>query len=176
MGNKKRQQARRQNRQRRQERKKTTLRQRIEKHISAKMNERPCGECQACCTVMAVEQISKPLGQRCPHQCDSGCAIYESRPEPCQEFNCCWRYGLGNEAERPDKNGIVFDVTRMGSSIPQALVAREVWPGAFEQSQEFLDRLTANGHLIILVRGDRRTAIGPPQLVACVQKAIETTG
>ena len=168
MGNKKRQQVRRQNRQRRKERKKTSPQQNIEKNITTAMKERSCNECQACCTVMAVEQISKPLGERCPHQCDSGCAIYDSRPEPCQEFNCCWRYGLGNADERPDKSGIVFDVTRQGSS----LVAREAWPGAFEQSQAFLDRLTANGHLIILVRGDRRTAIGPPELVALVQKAI----
>ncbi len=172
MGNKIRQQVRRQARARRKERKK---RQHIEQQkISVK--QRPCNECTACCTVMAVEQISKPIGEPCPHLCRHGCEIYESRPAACQGFNCCWRYGLGNDDERPDKSGIVFDITRHSSSIPQALVAREVWPGAFEQSQAFLDRLTSNGHLIILVRGDRRTAIGPPVLVALVQKAIANHG
>jgi hypothetical protein len=172
VGNKVRQQTRRQNRERRKERKKLTVRQRIDKQLSVAMKERPCDECTACCTVMAVEEISKPLGEPCQHLCN-GCSIYESRPQPCREFNCCWRYGLGNDSERPDKSGIVFDVTRHNQNIPQALIAREVWPGAFEQSQAFLDRLASNGHLIILVRGGRRTAIGPPQLVALVQKAIE---
>lgn len=172
MGNKVRQLARRQARKRRQERRLTKREQRVDKQISSSLKHRHCNQCQACCTVMAVKEIDKPLGEPCKHLCEKGCSIYEDRPEPCREFNCCWRMGLGETNERPDLIGIVFDVTSPNPVTPQGLVAREVWPGAFKEQQLMLQRLVSQGHLIFLIKGDRRTAMGPPHLLAQVQHIV----
>lgn len=71
---------------------------------------RGCGDCTVCCVVPAIdhEEIQKHAGVRCPHA-GQGCAIYETRPTPCREFFCAWRFiaGLGDEW-RPDRSGILL--------------------------------------------------------------------
>jgi hypothetical protein len=142
------------------------------KQMEAAMAQRPCGDCTACCTVMAVDEIDKPLGVECQHVCASGCSVYATRPAGCRDFNCIWRYGLLGAAHRPDKLGIVFDVSR---AAVKTLLARQVWPGAFEQAAELLDRLVSEGHVNVLVddsAGTRRV-IGPPDQVAAVQRMVD---
>jgi hypothetical protein len=81
---------------------------------------RECGECQACCTLMGVRergklsdgsryQLDKPMGERCAHQCASGCAIHneERLPISCRIFECEWLHGKFREEERPDRSGLV---------------------------------------------------------------------
>ncbi len=45
----------------------------------------------------------------CFNQCASGCAAYETRPDDCRIYACAWLSGWGEEDDRPDKLGIVFD-------------------------------------------------------------------
>ena len=45
------------------------------------VNFRSCGDCQACCTVVGVQELSKPHWTRCRHQCGVGCAITKSAPD-----------------------------------------------------------------------------------------------
>lgn len=77
------------------------------------MTARSCGECQACCEAIGVyfakDDFEKPPFQRCEHQCEAGCAIYENRPRPCRVFNCTWILGWGREQDRPDKLGLVIE-------------------------------------------------------------------
>jgi len=93
---------------------------------------RSCGECSACCTVLAVNAIGKPADTACPNECN-GCAIYESRPAGCRSYRCAWLDGELSHDDRPDGLGLVAD---SGSSNvfgsmwgPRARVARELWPG-----------------------------------------------
>lgn len=72
---------------------------------------RQCGECQACCEVEAVETVKKPMFARCEHQCALGCGIYESRPAECRNFQCLWLQGHFGKHHRPDKCGIMLDIS-----------------------------------------------------------------
>ena len=94
---------------------------------------RVCGECTACCTIMAVAELNKANYQPCPHNCGS-CAIYDSRPRNCRSWCCSWLLGRieGDEQRRPDKLGLMF--TREKLAGKPITVAFEVWPGAGSES------------------------------------------
>lgn len=68
---------------------------------------RKCGECQFCCTALAIDDpnLFKYGAERCQHQCAYGCAIYQRRPMDCREFECLWLVGFGSDDERPDRVG-----------------------------------------------------------------------
>lgn len=71
--------------------------------------DRTCGDCQACCTYLPVSEVDSKALEPCQHQSDAGCAIYETRPEPCQGYSCMWLYGYGADADRPDRSGVLVD-------------------------------------------------------------------
>lgn len=77
-----------------------------------KMSEgRECGECQACCNLVAVEQLRKPYGVNCEHQCSAGCGIYQNRPGVCRVFACGWKLRPDMPPElRPEKCGLMLAV------------------------------------------------------------------
>src|SRR5580698_7880286 len=53
---------------------------------------RECGSCTLCCKVYHVAEIDKVAGKWCQHcKPGSGCAIHDSLPKQCAEFNCLWR-------------------------------------------------------------------------------------
>jgi hypothetical protein len=112
--------------------------------------DRVCGECTACCTVMAVGALYKASYRRCSH--DSGCcAVYASRPKPCRAWCCSWLLGRieGDERQRPDKLGLMFTLEPLtGKAIT---VAYEVWPGAGKQSDnEYLLRTMSQQMPVVL--------------------------
>lgn len=83
-----------------------------------------CGACQACCTIMRVND--KPARERCPHQCATGCAIYDMRPTVCREWSCMWLYTQGDavagvkpmpSALRPDRSGVVLEPNNAGNIV-----------------------------------------------------------
>lgn len=57
----------------------------------------PCGECNACCTILSVMELKKPYCSTCEHILPSPenpqhtCGIYSSRPESCKSYSCLWR-------------------------------------------------------------------------------------
>jgi hypothetical protein len=128
------------------------------------ITQRKCGDCKACCTVMSIDAVDSPCGEACKHLTESGCGIYKRRPEACQTWNCLWKMGLLLLDERPDKCGLVLDVTRGGPM--QALVVREVWEGALEQAQGTLERLASEGHVLYIISGESRKVMGPPEKLA----------
>ena len=111
---------------------------------------------------MAVTEIEKPPYKSCAHECPTGCAIYEKRPEPCAGYFCLWLFegrpdligdskkiigqpdaefrSILKEEERPDKSGLLFEasgINRAESNFEKAtslsfLTVRETKPGAFE--------------------------------------------
>lgn len=67
-----------------------------------------CGACTACCTVLPIAVIGKPINTPCQY-CDKGCSIYEGRPKTCAEFECAYYQGKElSEKLRPDNCGIIF--------------------------------------------------------------------
>lgn len=101
---------------------------------------RSCGDCQACCEVIAIKGDNvvpeKRNYTRCPQQCAEGCAIYSSRPVECRFYECVWREGvLTDEEARPDKLGVILD-TRITNELGyHVVVFWEVWPGALKQEK-----------------------------------------
>lgn len=149
-----------------------TTDEKIKAEIAKGIASRSCGECTACCTGMAVTEINKPVETPCEHLKAGGCGIYETRPQSCQDFHCLWRIGFGRVMERPDRVGYFLDVTR-GEVKPQAMIAREARPGAFDSAsvRAHVGKL-ADKHAVILVRGDERKLIGPERLVAQLKAKI----
>ena len=96
---------------------------------------RTCGDCTACCTVLAVEELRKPMRWACEHVACDGCRAYEARPQACRDFNCLWLRGAisGDESRRPDNLGVLFDFFHSSASNDSRFVAFELWNGAFDE-------------------------------------------
>lgn len=143
------------------------------------LKKRDCGACDACCTLLEISELDKPAGKPCHNLSDAeevvGCCNYDSRPEGCRNWNCSWRMGLGHKAERPDKIGLMFDVTRGAAKFP-ALVVRETREGAYEEpeAQEMLKRLVEEGNMMILMKdGGARRVYGPADKLAEIRQLAE---
>ncbi len=128
---------------------------------------RRCSSCTACCTVLGVEEIAKQEGVRCGKLTAAGCSIYDDRPGQCRDFECVWLQDaegrFTRNMERPDLSGVLLHLT---AGEPQAIVARPVRKGAFQESaaDELLARLARRAPLIIVGEGERRL-VGPAELV-----------
>ncbi len=82
---------------------------------------RECGDCTACCDGWLKSTIygheMKP-GIRCHFVRDSGCSIYETRPDsPCRQFECGW---VAPDSPFPDS----FKPTNLG-----VIVIKTTWRG-----------------------------------------------
>jgi hypothetical protein len=75
--------------------------------------DRDCGDCSACCTVLAVNSpdFSKPAGTPCMHLAARGCGIHAVRPHICRTWFCAWRRvaAMPDEA-RPDRSGLLVSI------------------------------------------------------------------
>jgi hypothetical protein len=135
------------------------------------VNFRSCDGCQACCTVVGVQELHKPHWTRCQHQCESGCAIYEDRPRSCRGYSCLWAAGLldGDEQHRPDRSGVILDLRTCGISDsvkPGDTVVIQVWevrPGAMDQPNvaSLLNRIAEKCLLAIRRYGSDAAVAGP---------------
>ncbi len=109
--------------------------------------DKACGDCTACCSLMAIPELDKPHFAACKHLCKQGCSIYESRPDTCRDYTCLWRADIvkGDERRRPDILGVVFHVTVIHRK-PQ-LEIWEIKNGAAKsrQVQYLLRKLMATG-------------------------------
>ncbi|GIW80249.1 MAG: hypothetical protein KatS3mg105_2056 [Gemmatales bacterium] len=103
------------------------------------MDERSCGECTACCTILGIEELGKPFYSTCKHVCDRGCSIYSKRPSVCRDYRCLWlaRF-LPKKNCRPDILGVMFDWEE-----DDTLEVYEVRPGGFagQRVQRLIDKL-----------------------------------
>ena len=93
---------------------------------------RACGPCTACCTILGVTELHKPVNVECEHACSNGCSIYDDRPKTCRDWSCDWKNGLiPGEHFRPDKLGVIFDLRLEGCD--PILCMWEVVPDAAKQ-------------------------------------------
>lgn len=134
-----------------------------------RVGKRKCGSCVACCLTPSLSAPPhKGIGDHCPKVCRTGrkrgCSIYETRPDPCREYQCHWLFnGLLESKHRPDKIGIIFDDGQIRQAgfyenlsreleLPlPPLTAREVWPGAFKRQGHLL-KMLATRLVVIMVR------------------------
>ena len=77
------------------------------------MPERSCGDCKSCCEGWLWADIygdKMYTGKPCHYICDSGCSIYENRPEnPCVNYKCLWL--INNSIPgwmKPNKCGVIL--------------------------------------------------------------------
>jgi hypothetical protein len=104
-------------------------------------DRRECGACTACCTVLGVTELHKPVNVECAHACEAGCSIYDDRPRTCRDWSCDWKNGLvPGEDLRPDRLGVILDLRLKGCD--PILCMWEVTPGAAKQ--EVLGPIMAN--------------------------------
>jgi len=116
-----------------------------------------CDGCRLCCKLLDVAELpTKPHLGWCHHACKQGCAIYDSRPKSCQDYECLWLQSQTKPQPlspdlRPDRIGVIFDATADGKGIVahgdrDRLQRRIV--------QDFLSRLRSQGVTTIEASGD----------------------
>lgn len=73
------------------------------------IGERRCGDCTFCCKVMAIDELSKPVGVWCRHRSADGCSVYGDHPPSCKSFVCQWLMEPSFPTSfRPDKVKVVL--------------------------------------------------------------------
>jgi hypothetical protein len=105
--------------------------------------ENDCGECTACCDVVAIEELGKPHYARCPHL-TTKCEIYEERPASCRNYRCAWHMGfLGDRPDwRPDKLGLIFNFNSEGA-VGLKFEVLETVAGALAANRDRLKHILA---------------------------------
>jgi len=100
------------------------------------VNGRDCGDCRVCCRLPDIPELNKPVNTWCRHadldRPGGGCTIYDKRPSTCREYECAWLSGLGDEQDRPDRLGVMYQPVDMPDGS-QGLAAVEAIDGAFER-------------------------------------------
>lgn len=105
---------------------------------------------------MHVSSIGKKAGQRCQFACETGCAIYETRPQQCKsDFFCLWVRDDGrilDDTCRPDRIGVVLTDADDGKGGRHAIAARELFHGAARKpkARAMLKQLAAVLPLVVV--------------------------
>ena len=159
-----------------------------------KREDRTCGECFACCYVLAIQDIPvgkvKPAGQDCPHlarESEHPCSIYAERPRTCVDYQCAWvrEAGFGDVEHRPDKIGVLFTPRDNKWEVepfagPFTLIAHETRAGAYaeEAAANFMEHVA--GHFIVLAfhgpKLDKCRFMGPANKILAVSEWCQEHG
>ena len=140
---------------------------------------RDCDGCRECCTGLAIEELDKPDFHSCEHECETGCSIYDDRPQSCRVFDCEWLKGLtapGVAAKdlRPDKTGLVPVVqnTKFGT-VWTLFQTKEGADKTFE-GKALIDHLYRQAPVILMTKENRRWIIHP-RFASVLEKIRELT-
>jgi hypothetical protein len=124
---------------------------------------RTCGECRACCTACAVNELDKPINTPCKHLAPVGCGIYESRPQSCRDYDCAWLHGHFADEHRPDRTGIVWSFEQIdgfdGLLVHATLASPNISLERIEQLFNLLKRTSAHQLILQIIPHDLR--VGP---------------
>lgn len=80
--------------------------------------KRECGDCNVCCIIGAVPELSKPAHTPCIFlkECKKGCcSIFDNPklPDTCKDYNCAWKEGFGDEYGKPNKINVMFSINKL---------------------------------------------------------------
>jgi hypothetical protein len=129
---------------------------------------RKCGDCQECCWVPEIPELGQQAYERCPHQCESGCGVYDKRPTVCRDFTCLWLSGQFEEKHRPDRIGLavqdstLFTLAYFG--VPHIIVYSAVPRAELfcnSERMKLLFSLAATGTNVIIDDPEGRAVMGP---------------
>jgi hypothetical protein len=141
---------------------------------------RDCGECTACCTVLAVSELNKPARWSCDHASCHGCRVYDARPASCRDFNCLWLRGVMDSdlALRPDRLGVMFDWFYSLATDRDRCIAFELWSGAFDEPRaaELLQRIATEREVDLSYRDGTWRTIGRDVTVPQVAPGGDSRG
>jgi hypothetical protein len=79
---------------------------------------RPCNGCTQCCTWLSSEAFGFKFGSGlpCTFLKDSGCSIYECRPDGCKAFQCLWKTDIDiPEWLKPNQSNVIMAEERFGN-------------------------------------------------------------
>lgn len=129
---------------------------------------RSCGECTACCTIMAVTELSKLMWVSCEHlsKTGPGCGIYTTRPHTCRGFACAWLQGSFGPGDRPDKIGVMLARPPASLMGGPAVYLWEVRPGASAtgRGSELLAQVRAHGYRVTVYTPEKAIVKEPIRL------------
>lgn len=156
-------------------------------------DQRSCGTCTACCTVMAVPDYphGKPAWERCPSVGPGCCMVYSERPTSCRTYQCSWLEGLGEDHHRPDKFGVVMNfqggeawkrLTHLawGPGFPSSfgvLVFRECWHKAAKRGavKRLMRSILGLGLAVAIVRENHEIEVNGPATKGWVRTRWQDT-
>lgn len=134
--------------------------------VKAPPPSRPCGTCNMCCLVFAVEShhITKPNDKWCP-ACtigsERGCGVYGTpdRPEECGAFYCLWTQGIGPADGRPDRVKAVMKPTPDGKSLQ--IHPHPMMPDAWRNTwvADVVRKAQRAGITVFVITGEKRLMI-----------------
>jgi Fe-S-cluster containining protein len=113
---------------------------------------RVCGDCYACCVYLGIDELKKHAGRACRHLTGQNgpsqrCSIYPDRPKACQEYECAWRSGWGQDHWKPNKCGLLATFYP-SEHIPNSLSCT-IWVIS-KASEDDIEQATA--HALALAR------------------------
>lgn len=124
---------------------------------------RQCGSWNACCDILEVAAVDKPVNQLCRHwQAGTGCTIYERRPQMCRSFVCAWLQGHLDDDWFPAKSGIVVHFSQDAVNVtvddgcPDRWREEPYFSKLAEWSLNGIKRIGNRGYATLIVSGTER--------------------
>jgi hypothetical protein len=157
---------------------------------------RKCGDCQLCCKLLPVVELSKAAGERCKHQrAGKGCLVYhrteQGFPSCCGYWSCRWQTDTAMAGmPRPDRCHYVVDVmldsihAKRNDGTIHEIPCLQVWvdpafPNAHRapELRAYLNRMAEQFQVIAIVRwsSSRAVVLFPPAFTGD-DKWIERSG
>ena len=94
-----------------------------------------CDGCTLCCKLLEIPELNKPVNEYCSLcKVNSGCSIYNTRPQSCRDFNCLYITHNLTERLKPKNCHVVFEKLKdcpvylalIDPDYPQALESEAV--------------------------------------------------
>ncbi|MFT4117837.1 YkgJ family cysteine cluster protein [Bradyrhizobium sp.] len=124
---------------------------------------RQCGSCSACCDILEVAAVDKPVNQLCSHwQTGTGCTIYARRPQMCRSFVCAWLQGHLGDEWFPATAGIVVHFSQDAVNVtvdddcPDRWREEPYFSKLSEWSLNGIRRIGNRGYATLVVSGPDR--------------------
>lgn len=95
-----------------------------------------CDKCTYCCKMLRIKETKSNPNSVCRFCNDSGCSIYDERPESCKTFLCAWKQMENVSLDlRPDKCFMLFE--KWSDSVMVGVTDKGILPLVMGQINAF---------------------------------------